>query len=34
MSINAGFQRLTVAEVRRETADAVSVRFEVPADLR
>lgn len=34
MSINAGFHRLTVAEVRRETADAVSIRFDVPAHLR
>lgn len=34
MSINAGFHRLTVAEVRRETADAVSIRFDVPAQLR
>ena len=30
----AGFHRLTVAEVQRETDDAVCVRFEVPADLR
>lgn len=28
-----GFHRLTVADVRRETADAVSVAFEVPDDL-
>ena len=34
MSINAGFHRLTVAEVRRETADAVSIRFDVPQHLR
>ena len=34
MSINAGFHRLTVAEVRRETADAVSIRFDVPEHLR
>lgn len=34
MSINAGFHRLNVAEVRRETADAVSIRFDVPAHLR
>lgn len=34
MSINAGFHRLTVSEVRRETADAVSLRFDVPAHLR
>jgi len=34
MSINAGFHKLTIAEVRRETADAVSIRFEIPAALR
>lgn len=34
MSINAGFHRLTIAEVRRETAEAVSIRFEVPAALK
>ena len=34
MSINAGFYRLKVAEVRRETADAVSVRFEIPEELK
>lgn len=34
MSINAGFHRLKVAEVRRETADAVSVRFEIPEELK
>jgi ring-1,2-phenylacetyl-CoA epoxidase subunit PaaE len=34
MSINTGFQRLKVAEVRRETADAVSIRFDVPEELR
>jgi ring-1,2-phenylacetyl-CoA epoxidase subunit PaaE len=34
MSINAGFHRLTVSEVRRETADAVSLRFDVPSHLR
>lgn len=34
MSINTGFHRLKVAEVRRETADAVSILFEVPAALR
>jgi ring-1,2-phenylacetyl-CoA epoxidase subunit PaaE len=34
MSINAGFHRLTVAEVRRETPDAVSIRFDVPEHLR
>lgn len=30
----AGFHRLTVADVQRETDDAVCVRFEVPAELR
>lgn len=30
----AGFHRLTVAAVARETEDAVCVRFEVPPDLR
>ena len=34
MSINAGFHKLRVAEVRRETPDAVSIRFEVPDDLK
>lgn len=34
MSINAGFHRLKIAEVRRETADAVSIRFEIPAGLK
>ncbi len=34
MSINAGFHRLKVSEVRRETADAVSIRFEIPQTLR
>jgi ring-1,2-phenylacetyl-CoA epoxidase subunit PaaE len=34
MSINAEFHRLKVAEVRRETADAVSIRFEIPANLK
>lgn len=33
MSINAGFHRLKIAEVRRETAEAVSIRFEMPAAL-
>jgi ring-1,2-phenylacetyl-CoA epoxidase subunit PaaE len=28
------FHRLTIAEVRRETADAISVRFEIPDSLR
>ena len=34
MSINAGFHRLKIADVRRETAEAVSVRFEIPPSLR
>jgi ring-1,2-phenylacetyl-CoA epoxidase subunit PaaE len=34
MSINAGFHKLKIAEVRRETADSVSVRFEVPPALK
>lgn len=34
MSINSEFHRLKVAEVRRETADAVSILFDVPAQLR
>jgi ring-1,2-phenylacetyl-CoA epoxidase subunit PaaE len=34
MSINAGFHPLKIADVRRETADAVSIRFEVPPSLR
>jgi len=34
MSLNAGFHRLKIAEVRRETADAVSIRFEVPKELQ
>ena len=31
--MNPTFHELTVKEVRRETADAVSVSFEIPADL-
>jgi ring-1,2-phenylacetyl-CoA epoxidase subunit PaaE len=34
MSLNKGFHSLKIAEVRRETADAVSIRFELPANLR
>jgi ring-1,2-phenylacetyl-CoA epoxidase subunit PaaE len=34
MSINAGFHKLKIAEVRRETIDAVSVRFEIPEHLK
>ncbi|HEY8696276.1 MAG TPA: 1,2-phenylacetyl-CoA epoxidase subunit PaaE [Rhizomicrobium sp.] len=34
MSINAGFHKLKIAEVRPETADAVSIRFEIPAELK
>jgi len=33
MSINTEFHPLRVAEVRRETPDAVSIRFEVPPEL-
>jgi ring-1,2-phenylacetyl-CoA epoxidase subunit PaaE len=33
MSINAEFHRLKIAEVRRETPDSVSIRFEVPDAL-
>src|SRR5436305_3546328 len=33
MSINAGFHKLKIAEVRRETPDAVSIRFEIPDQL-
>lgn len=32
--VTAGFHRLTVAEVERETEDAVCVRFDVPPALR
>jgi ring-1,2-phenylacetyl-CoA epoxidase subunit PaaE len=34
MSINAGFHKLRIAEVRRETPDAVSIRFEIPDTLK
>lgn len=34
MSLNTEFHSLTVAEVRRETPDAVSVRFDIPPALR
>ena len=34
MSINAGFHKLKIAEVRRETPDAVSIRFDVPEHLK
>ncbi len=34
MSINAGFHKLKIAEVRRETPDAVSIRFELPETLK
>ncbi len=33
MSLNTRFHTLKVAEVRHETADAVSIRFEIPPDL-
>ena len=34
MSINSRFHSLVVSDVRRETAEAVSVRFKVPSELR
>ena len=34
MSINAGFHKLKIAEVRRETADSMSIRFEIPPALK
>jgi ring-1,2-phenylacetyl-CoA epoxidase subunit PaaE len=34
MSINRGFHPLRIAEVRRETAEAVSIRFEIPESLK
>jgi len=34
MSLNKGFHALTIAEVRRETPDSVSIRFDVPDALR
>ncbi|HEY3637153.1 MAG TPA: 2Fe-2S iron-sulfur cluster-binding protein [Rhizomicrobium sp.] len=34
MSINRGFHALKIAEVRRETAEAVSIRFEIPENLK
>ncbi|HTT84852.1 MAG TPA: 2Fe-2S iron-sulfur cluster-binding protein [Rhizomicrobium sp.] len=34
MSLNRGFHPLKIAEIRRETADAVSIRFEIPAELK
>ena len=34
MSLNRQFHPLKIAEVRRETADAISVRFEIPEALR
>lgn len=34
MSLNAEFHALKIAEVRRETADAVSIRFDIPPALR
>lgn len=33
MSLNREFHALTIAEVRRETADAISVRFDIPDRL-
>jgi ring-1,2-phenylacetyl-CoA epoxidase subunit PaaE len=34
MSLNREFHALTIAEVRRETADAISIRFDIPDHLR
>jgi len=34
MSLNKGFHQLTVAEVRRETPDSVSILFALPDELR
>jgi ring-1,2-phenylacetyl-CoA epoxidase subunit PaaE len=34
MSVNERFHKLKIAEVRRETPDAVSIRFEIPAVLK
>ena len=34
MSVNERFHKLKIAEVRRETPDAVSIRFEIPAALK
>jgi ring-1,2-phenylacetyl-CoA epoxidase subunit PaaE len=34
VSVNAQFHRLKIAELRRETADAVSIRFEIPPALK
>ena len=34
MSLNKDFHALTIAEVRRETPDSISVRFDVPEGLR
>jgi ring-1,2-phenylacetyl-CoA epoxidase subunit PaaE len=34
MSLNKDFHALTIAQVRRETPDSISVRFEVPEEMR
>lgn len=34
MSVNERFHKLKIAEVRRETLDSVSIRFEVPEELK
>jgi ring-1,2-phenylacetyl-CoA epoxidase subunit PaaE len=34
MSLNRGFHPLKIAEVRRETPDAISIRFEIPEELK
>jgi ring-1,2-phenylacetyl-CoA epoxidase subunit PaaE len=33
MSVNAQFHKLKIADVRRETADSVSIRFDIPPEL-
>ncbi|HVZ92662.1 MAG TPA: 1,2-phenylacetyl-CoA epoxidase subunit PaaE [Rhizomicrobium sp.] len=34
MSVNARFHKLRIAEVRRETQDSASIRFEIPPELK
>ena len=34
MSVNERFHKLKIAEVRRETPDSVSIRFDIPAELK
>ena len=33
MSLETTFHRLPIAEIRKETADSVSIRFDVPPEL-